>query len=116
MWNKPTDELLAVIPRLYQTEQTKIEDTAIYLHFFLGRCDWYIAEFDGNDLFFGFANLGDPHNAEWGYISFQELKEINVHGFEVDTDVSWQPKPFSAILPLPGETEAGTAGEQPVEG
>ncbi len=47
------------------------------MHFFIGNCHWYIAEYDGEDIFFGYAILnGDIQNAEWGYISFSELKEI----------------------------------------
>ena len=44
------------------------------------------------------SNLGDPQNAEWGYISFKELIEINIHGVEIDTDINWQPKHFSEIF------------------
>ena len=50
-------------------------DKLIHLHFFIGGCDWYICEYDGDDLFWGYAYLNDPQNAEWGYISFPELKE-----------------------------------------
>ncbi len=97
MWNKPGKEQLAKIPRLYDTEKINANDKIIYLHFFIGGCDWYIAEFDGEDLFFGFAILNDPQNAEWGYISFKELDEINLDGLEVDNDLYWEPKEFSKI-------------------
>ncbi len=97
MWNKPGKEQLAKIPRLYDTEKIDGNDKIIYLHFFIGGCDWYIAEFDGEDLFFGFAILNDPQNAEWGYISFKELDEINLDGLEVDNDLYWEPKEFSKI-------------------
>jgi len=97
MWNKPGKEQLAKIPRLYDTEKINAKDKIIYLHFFIGGCDWYIAEFDGEDLFFGFAILNDPQNAEWGYISFKELDEINLDGLEVDNDLYWEPKEFSTI-------------------
>jgi hypothetical protein len=64
-------------------------------------CDWYIAEYDGDDLFWGYANLGDDQNAEWGYISFQELKEIKVRGvIEIDNDLYWKPKKFGEIRRL----------------
>ena len=67
MFNHPTTEQLDKIPRLYQTEHTSLMDKTIWLHFFIGGCDWYIAEYDGEDLFFGFAILnGDLINAEWG--------------------------------------------------
>ena len=47
MWNKPGKEQLAKIPGLYDTEKIDGKDKIIYLHFFIGGCDWYIAEFDG---------------------------------------------------------------------
>ena len=97
MWNKPGKEQLAKIPSLYDTEKINANDKIIYLHFFIGDCDWYIAEFDGEVLFFGFAILNDPQNAEWGYISFKELDEINLDGLEVDNDLYWEPKKFSKI-------------------
>jgi len=90
MWAKPTKAMLAKVPKLYSTEKIKAKDKMIYLHFFIGACDWYIAEYDGKDMFFGFAILNnDLQNAEWGYVSFSELKELNVRGFEVDTDKYW---------------------------
>ena len=97
MWNQPSKEQLAQVPKLYSTENITIENKIIYLHFFIGNCDWYIAEFDGDDSFFGYANLGDSQNAEWGYISFRELIEINIQGIEIDNDLYWQPKSFSEI-------------------
>ncbi|MCB2189760.1 MAG: DUF2958 domain-containing protein [Deltaproteobacteria bacterium] len=98
MWNQPSAGLLSKIPRLYQTEKTPLQDKTIYLHFFLGSCDWYIAEFDGDDLMWGFAILGgDTMNAEWGYISLSELKAININGLEVDRDIYWKPQQASSI-------------------
>ena len=87
MWNPPDSIALSQIPRLYQTEDISLSEKIIYLHFFLGSCDWYIAEFDGQDLLWGFAILGgDTMNAEWGYISLKELHEISINGIEVDRD------------------------------
>ena len=86
MWNTPTTDRLSKIPKLYETEHIPLQDKLIYLHFFIGGCDWYIAEFDGENLFWGFAILNDDfQNAEWGYISFSELKSIKVGGWlEID--------------------------------
>ena len=88
MWNIPSEERLARIPRLYQTEEASLREKIIYLHFFIGGCDWYIAEYDGADLFWGFAILNqDYQNAEWGYISFGELKDIKIGGWlEIDCE------------------------------
>lgn len=94
MWNTPTRERLKRIPALYETEKTPLEDKLIHLHFFIGGCDWYIAEYDGRDLFFGFAILnGDLQNAEWGYISFRELRALKLRNLlEVDceTEEVWR--------------------------
>ena len=102
MINAPTAARLAKLPRLYQTENTAISDKLIHLHFFIGSCDWFIAEYDGDYTFFGFAVLGgDWQNAEWGYISVNELKDIRVHGvLHVDCELEkyWKVRPFSDVL------------------
>ena len=70
------------------------------LHFFIGGCDWYICEYDGDDLFFGYAILnGDFINAEWGYVSFSELIAISINGIEVDCELEdhWPPTHVSEI-------------------
>ncbi len=100
MWNKPSKKRLARIPRLYETENTPLEDKLIYLHFFIAGSDWYVCEYDGKDLFWGYVILNqDFINAEWGYFSFKELKELKVAGrFEVDCETeSWTVKPASEI-------------------
>jgi hypothetical protein len=99
MWNEPIKEQLAKIPRLYETEDIPLKDKLIYLHFFIGGCDWYIAEFDGEDLFWGCAILNADYDmAEWGYISLEELKSIKIPpGFEVDCDLYWEVKKASEI-------------------
>ena len=101
MWNEPTKERLAKIPKLYETEDIPLQDKDIYLHFFIGSCDWYIAEYDGKDLFWGFAILNnDLQMAEWGYISLGELKSIKVDGWlEVDCELeeTWKVRKASEI-------------------
>ena len=89
MWNEPTQERLSKIPKLYETENVPLQEKLIYLHFFIGGSDWFVAEYDGDDLFFGFAVLnGDLQMAEWGYVSFSELKSIKVQGWlEIDCEL-----------------------------
>ena len=60
---------------------------------------WYIAEYDGDDLFFGYAVLNDDLElGEWGYVSFQELRRIRIPpGFEVDCEVYIEPVRASEI-------------------
>lgn len=125
MWNEPTPEQLARIPPLYRTTKIPFDDKIILLHFFIPGQDtkldeifpilpkttqrhhlillhhsfhWYIAEYDGEDLFYGYANLGDPQMAEWGYSSFAELREPGPYGIHVIHDTLWTPKKFSDIF------------------
>jgi hypothetical protein len=98
MWNKPTQKQLDRIPRLYETENTPFKEKIIHLHFFLGSNDWFIAEYDGEDIFFGFAILnGDTEMAEWGYASFKELKSIKIYALEVNNDLFWDPVPAKEV-------------------
>jgi hypothetical protein len=100
MWNTPSTERLRRIPKLYETEETPLEDKLIHLHLFLGGNDWYIAEFDGGDLFWGFACLnGDLECAEWGYISFAELKALSIGPLEIDCELEefWKVRPAKEV-------------------
>ena len=99
MWNTPTKVQLDEIPKLYATDFIPIKYKKIFLHFFIGGCDWYVAEYDGDDRFFGFAILNDDFEmAEWGYFSFKDLKDIKVKGImEIDCDRHWQIKRTSEI-------------------
>lgn len=100
MWNIPTQQRLAEIPRLYATEHISLQDKLIHLHFFIFGCDWFVSEFDGQDTFWGFTILGNDYlNAEWGYFSFTELKQVNVRGIEIDCELEefWQIRPASQV-------------------
>lgn len=98
MWNEPSREQLDAIPRLYESEAVPLENKLIHLHFFIGGCDWYVAEFDGKDSLFGFAILNqDNQNAEWGYFSLSELKSLSVGWVEVDCETPWEVLPAYAI-------------------
>ena len=106
MFNVPTKKELEKIPKLFSNENEPFKDKIIHMHFFLLNSDWYIAEFDGEDIFFGFVCLnGWKGFAEWGNISFSELKKlkakvpIKIYGIdsgsiplEVDRDLFFKPK------------------------
>ena len=98
MWNAPDERQLREIPKLYANDQLPLKDHIVHLHFFIGGCDWYITEFDGAETFFGYAILhGDYQNAEWGYMNFEEMKAINVHGQEIDCDLHWKKRPAGQV-------------------
>ena len=100
MWNEPSKERLERIPKLYETENIPLKAKEIHLHFFIGNSDWFIAEHD-DDLMWGFCVLNnDFQNAEWGYISFSELKSLKLNGWlEVDCEIedAWEVRKASEI-------------------
>ncbi len=83
------------IPKLYETEDVDAEDKMIYQKWELPHVGfyWLIAEYDPNErLAFGYANLNDDINAEWGYISIDELEENGAKPIE-----EWKPAKFRDI-------------------
>jgi len=96
MWNEPTKERLGTIPKLYETEEIPPQAKDIHLHFFIGGCDWFICESDGEDTMFGFCILNNDYEmAEWGYVSLSELRSIKIEGWcEVDCELEehWKAK------------------------
>lgn len=98
MWNEPTIEDLRIIPRLYSTENTPIEEKIVVEHFFILDSDFYIIEYDGSSIFWGFVLLNnDFQNAEFGYISFYELKAMKIGFLEVDRDLYWEVRPVKHV-------------------
>ena len=95
MWNEPTRKRLAKIPMLYATEDMPLQEKLIYLHFFIGGCDWYVAEFDGKDIFFGYV-VGDF--PELGTFSLSELQSCRGKlGCPIERDRYFEPCRLSAI-------------------
>ena len=78
MWNKPSDEELSRVPKFYSSEEVPLKEKMIYMHFFIGGCDWYAAEYSPEEkCFFGFAILNNDYEmAEWGYFSRDEFREL----------------------------------------
>lgn len=77
------------MPKVYE-QDGKGEQAIVYLHYFIGACDWFILERDTTReqlQAFGWANLGMDDCAELGYIS---IEEITQHGAELD--LYWTPK------------------------
>jgi hypothetical protein len=96
MWNPPTEKQLAKLPKLYSTEDVALKDKKILMHFFIGACDWYAAEYS-DGMFFGYSNMGDDQCAEWGNFSLAELKAVKIGYVEVDRDLFWKPIKASEV-------------------
>ena len=117
MFNEPTKDILNQLPRYRANENTPPKDVIIHGHFFAAPAfDWYVAEYDGDDTFFGFVNLNDLQNAEWGSFALSELREFRASAplinaqtkkkiadvaIEIEWDEYWTPKKFSDIK-IPG--------------
>lgn len=92
----------ANIPALYGTEDVEAPAKVIQLHYFMGGCDWWLAELDPERwLAFGYVCLGDPQMAEWGYVDLAELEMILVKGiWPIERDLYWTPRAaMDAALP-----------------
>lgn len=89
------EELIATMPKTYETDGTPGKDLAV-LHYFKGGSDWWIVERDSEEeqhQAFGFVCLnGDTEMAEMGYISIAELIE---HGVELD--LYYKPETIGSI-------------------
>ena len=89
-----TKEILKRLPYLYETENKKPSEVKVPLKLFnpCGAGTWYITEFNGEDLMFGFCNLGDDQCAELGYVSLSELKSLRLpFGMSIERDMYWNP-------------------------
>jgi hypothetical protein len=70
---------MSKVPKLYSQEKTGIENTIIHqkwIHPLAPGFYWLISEYDPiEQIAFGYANLNDDQNAEWGYIYLPEIIE-----------------------------------------
>jgi len=83
------------VPKLYETEDEPLEEKTIYQKYEIPGLGfyWLIAELDEeSDLAFGYANLNDDQNAEWGYISIDELRKNGAEPVE-----DWKPCKYKNI-------------------
>ena len=90
-----TKELSAKIPKLYSQEE--VSDPTVVAHYFTpyGRGDWFVIEWDGQDLMYGLADLGYP---ELGYFSLSELESAYRGSLPlVERDLYWTPVPLSEV-------------------
>jgi hypothetical protein len=82
------------MPKVYDQSNKKPGDNMAYLHYFQGSLDWWVIEKDcGYEQLqvFGVADLGD--GPEFGYISLEELKEL-----DVELDLFFKPQKIDELL------------------
>lgn len=94
-----TQEILAKLPPLYSQEK-KGMDAEVVVKFFTpdAGATWFATEYDGEDLFFGYADLG-LGCGELGYFSLSELQSVRGKlGLPVERDMHWKPKPLKDVI------------------
>jgi hypothetical protein len=76
------------------TSQKSAKDIKIVLKLFnpCGASTWYIYEKQNEDIYWCFANLGDPEMAECGTVSMQELMSLRLpFGLTIERDMHFEP-------------------------
>jgi len=104
-----TKELREQLPPLYSQDNKKMKAVA-YVKFFhpYGAGVWFATEFDGEDIFFGWAEIC-PGCGELGYFSLSELEslEASINGTRmglqaIERDTSFTPRPLCDIAEVNG--------------
>jgi len=73
----PPMDILEKIPRLYEDEDTPLEQKMIWVHYYspYNGWHWYVTEYDPDTrIFFGLVH---GYFEEWGSFSLDEFEEIN---------------------------------------
>ncbi len=103
------DEIKKALPPLRsQSEET---DPMVIAKFFCpwGAATWWVFEYDGEDILFGFAYLLNEESAELGYISKKDLESIRgFGGLRIERDHNFEPKKLSQALFAHGLKEAAS--------
>ncbi len=102
------------IPALYEQDGKGMQATA-YAKFFhpYGAGTWYVTEFDGEDICFGWAEI-HPGCGELGYFSLKEMEAVearingqNIPGLQaIERDIHFKPTPLCDIPEVKRSLEA----------
>ena len=80
------DEACAKLPLLYSTEREP--DPMVWLKFFVPNADWtwYVIEFDGDDLFYGYVIGFEEESATPGYRNWKV--SVRKSGFTLNVTIA----------------------------
>lgn len=89
-------------PPLNSDDEAPLATKLLRVKFFdpSGSGTWYVTEFDGEDLCFGYvvSPLGESAFNEWGLFSLKELQSIgNRFGLGIERDLHFTPKAFAEL-------------------
>jgi len=96
---------VADTPDLYSQDGAS-DKAIVHLHYFNGNYDAWITELNlGTGGAFGKASFYGAFEAEYGYISLQELFDNNV-----ELDLYWTPRTIGEISEINSDTSSTTGG------
>ncbi len=103
-------DLREKLPRLYATENDRDPMVQVKLFTPDSSWTWYVTEFDGDDICFGYV---DGFCGEYGYFSLREIQSVRGPlGLPVERDLYFTPCPLSKVRkgvdPDGPESEAGS--------
>lgn len=89
-----TKEIEKAFAKQGYTGNKKSEDIKIVMKLFnpCGAGTWYLYEKEDEDIYWCFANLGDPMCAECGTVSMSELMSVRLpFGLKIERDMHFKP-------------------------
>lgn len=93
-----TKALLKRLTKLGETEHQSDPTVWVKLFYPDFSWTWYVLEFDGDDVFFGYVDAGSPYS-ELGYFRLSELQENRgKFGCTIERDRSFRPCRLSEIV------------------
>lgn len=84
-----TASLLRSIPALYSTEDIPCPDKTLFVHYFFGEQDWYVAELDPDT---GIAWAFCPaFPYDWGYVNLVDMEAVVSAFGVIERDLDFAP-------------------------
>ncbi len=92
-------ELKERLPKL--REQEGVVDPIIHAKFMFPASGWvwYVTEGQPEHDDFTIFGYVIGFEAEWGYFTLRELKEVNIHDLVIEREESFEPCPLSIQIP-----------------
>ena len=94
-----TKELEEVLPKLYATENIKLEKKILQVRYrsINSNWEWYLIEYDKDKkLAFGYV-IGIEKDRELGYFSLEEFQEVNEERIEIVRDTEFKAIKFKEL-------------------
>ncbi|MGF7058695.1 DUF2958 domain-containing protein [Brassicibacter mesophilus] len=102
-----TQEIREALPKLYETEEIKLNQKVVIAKYFCGSFTWYVIEGeereDGDFLFWGYVkNEADNFCSEFGYFTLSQLEELTLENRRklpfIERDLHFQPRKLIELL------------------